>query len=112
MCVHAITVDDALLGRLADEVSTIAAAYLDLMEDTAVMRLMNANHILVYEDNVSIKLTTTHVLAILVLRGEIVTLTSIIASHRHVSMEIVQTKLVATAVAARLVTLDYSAKLT
>jgi len=96
MSARAITMDGAFLGRLAGVVFTIVAAHPVLLDNTAALRLMNVNHILVCEDSVLIKLTTTHVPAILALRVEIVTLTSIIASHRHVSMEIVQIKLMDT----------------
>lgn len=104
--------DGAFLGCLAGVAFTIAAAHPVLLDNTAALRLTNVNHILVCEDSVLITLTTTHVPVILASREEIVTLTSIIASHLHVSMEVVQIKLVDTPAAVQLVTLDHNATLT
>ena len=41
--------DGAFLGSLAGVVFTIAAAHPDLLDNTAALRLMNVNHILVCE---------------------------------------------------------------
>lgn len=49
MSARAITMDGAFLGRLAGVVFTIVAAHPVLLDNTAALRLMNVNHILVCE---------------------------------------------------------------
>jgi len=86
----------AYLRFRVDEALTYAAVYLDLPASTAMMRLMNANRILVYEVDALTTLTTTRVFVMLGLREETATLILIFASHLPVSMEIVQTTLMDT----------------
>lgn len=49
MSVRAVTVDDAFLGRLAGVAFTSVAAHPVLLDNTAALKLMNVNHILVCE---------------------------------------------------------------
>ena len=49
MSASAITVDCAFLGSLADEDIMSVIVHLDLLDNTVIMRLMNANLFLAYE---------------------------------------------------------------
>lgn len=62
MSARAITMDSAFLGRLAGVVFTIVAAHLVLLDNTAAVRLMNVNHILVCEVHDSKLISTSRIL--------------------------------------------------